>query len=386
MKIVIALDSFKGSCSAQLACESVAEGLKRVVSDLDITLLPVSDGGEGLLDAIEKSPLLTQVESHQFNCQGPYGQQISAKLLMLPDQTAIIETAECCGLELTPIAQRNAEKATSFGLGQAVKVALDLGSQQIIIGLGGSATNDGGAGFAQALGAEFFDHQQQLITHPIAGRDLSTISHIDLKKLDPRLAQVTFFASCDVENPLLGEQGATYVYGRQKGADDASLQRLESGMVHFSSLMHQLTGKNYADAAGAGAAGGLGAGLKWFVGAQLQPGIELVLKLLDAQSYIQQADLVIVGEGRLDSQTVQGKAPVGVAELALHYGVDAIALCGSFTADSKVLYHHGIKAMWSLCNGPMSLDTAMTEGAALLADSAENLMRTLIVGQGISTK
>ncbi|ELY3855095.1 glycerate kinase [Providencia huaxiensis] len=378
MKIVIALDSFKGSCSAQLACQAVAEGFERVSSELDVTLLPISDGGEGLLESLEHSPVLLGVTPYTFNCTGPYGSKVDARLLVLEGKTAFIEMAQCCGLELVQAEHRQVEKASTYGLGEMVKHALDLGCTRIIIGIGGSATNDGGAGFAQALGAEFYDNDQQLIEFPINGENLINIAKINFDKFDPRVADVEFNVSCDVENPLLGKNGATYIYGSQKGADKAMLDKLELGMAHYAQLMTKITGKDFSLDAGSGAAGGLGAGLRWFVSAKLEKGIDLVLGLLGAESYIQQADLVIVGEGRLDSQSANGKAPVGVARMASHYGVPTIALCGGYSEDSRILYQHGITAMWSLCPGPVSLEQAMVNGERYLADTAENLLRTVL--------
>ncbi|EOV8086314.1 glycerate kinase [Providencia rettgeri] len=378
MKIVIALDSFKGSCSARLACQAVAEGFKRVSSELDMTLLPISDGGEGLLESLEHSPVLSGVTPYIFSCTGPYGSKVDAGLLVLEEKTAFIEMAQCCGLELVQREHRRVENASTYGLGEMVKHALDMGCSRIIIGIGGSATNDGGAGFAQALGAQFYDKNSQLIEAPICGKDLINIAKIDFDKFDSRAAEVEFSVSCDVENPLLGENGATYVYGPQKGADQATLDQLEIGMAHYAKLMSTITGKDVSLEAGSGAAGGLGAGLRWFVSAKLEKGIDLVLGLLGAKSYIQQADLVIVGEGRLDSQSANGKAPVGVARMASHYDVPVIALCGGYSEDSRILYQHGITAMWSLCPGPVSLEQAMINGERYLADTAENLLRTIL--------
>lgn len=379
MKIVIALDSFKGSCSARQACQAVAEGFKRVSSELDMTLLPISDGGEGLLESLEHSPALVGVTPYIFSCTGPYGGKVDAKLLVLEGKTAFIEMAQCSGLELVEREHRRVEKASTYGLGEIVKHALDIGCRRIVIGIGGSATNDGGAGFAQALGAQFYDKNSQLIGSPICGEQLINIAKVDFDNFDSRVVITEFTVPCDVENPLLGKNGATYIYGAQKGADQGMLDKLEMGMVHYAQLMTKITGKDVAADTGSGAAGGLGAGLRWFVSAKLEKGIDLVLGLLDAESYIQHADLVIVGEGRLDSQSANGKAPVGVARMASQYGVPVIALCGGYSEDSRILYQHGITAMWSLCPGPIPLEQAMINGERYLADTAENLLRTIFV-------
>ncbi|MGA6507690.1 glycerate kinase, partial [Klebsiella sp. K769] len=213
MKIVIALDSFKGSCSAQAACAAVAQGLRRVDQTLELVEMPVSDGGEGLLSTLADSPLLKGAVWQQQRCTSPYGLSLQADFLILPGERAIIEMAQSCGLELTPPAQRDVRQASSYGLGEQVKAALDAGCRHLIIGLGGSATNDGGIGFAQALGARFWRKDGTLLPAPAAGQDLAHIQRIDLSGLDPRLQQSEIQASCDVTNPLLGEHGATWVYG-----------------------------------------------------------------------------------------------------------------------------------------------------------------------------
>lgn len=228
MKIVIALDSFKGSCSAQAACAAVAQGLRRVDEELELVEMPVSDGGEGLLSALAESPQLKGARWQQQRCASPYGLSVQAAFLILPGERAIIEMAQSCGLELTPKAQRDVRLASSFGLGEQVKAALDAGCRRLIIGLGGSATNDGGIGFAQALGARFWREDGTLLPVPAAGKDLAHIQRIDLSAMDPRLRQAEIQASCDVTNPLLGEDGATRVYGAQKGADEAALRGLRA--------------------------------------------------------------------------------------------------------------------------------------------------------------
>ncbi|MGN5899959.1 glycerate kinase [Klebsiella pneumoniae] len=295
MKIVIALDSFKGSCSAQAACAAVAQGLRRVDQTLELVEMPVSDGGEGLLSTLADSPLLKGAVWQQQRCTSPYGLSLQADFLILPGERAIIEMAQSCGLELTPPAQRDVRQASSYGLGEQVKAALDAGCRHLIIGLGGSATNDGGIGFAQALGARFWRKDGTLLPAPAAGQDLAHIQRINLSGLDPRLQQSEIQASCDVTNPLLGEHGATWVYGAQKGADEAAL-------------------------------------------------------------------------------------PVGVAGKAARHGVPVVALCGGRDESSRQLYQHHIDAMWSICQRPMALAESMNTCEPLLADAAENVLRTFLSG------
>ena len=381
MKIVIALDSFKGSCSAQAACAAVARGLRRVDELLTIVEMPVSDGGEGLLTTLAESPQLGGATWQRHLCRNPYGQPVEAAFLMLPGGLAIIEMAQSCGLELTPKAQRDVRYASSYGLGEQVRSALDAGCRRLIIGLGGSATNDGGIGFAQALGVRFWCDDGSLLPVPAAGQDLAHICRIDLRELDPRLRHTDIQASCDVTNPLLGDQGATRVYGAQKGADNAILAGLESGMTHYNQLLTSTFGYDVGAVAGAGAAGGMGAALIAYAGATLRPGIELVLELLNAGDHLHDAALAIVGEGWLDRQSAFGKAPVGVANAAACHGVPVIALCGGRDDDSRQLYQHHIDAMWSICPRPMSLAESINTCEKLLADAAENALRTFLCGQ-----
>ncbi|MFK3707664.1 glycerate kinase [Klebsiella sp. NPDC088457] len=381
MKIVIALDSFKGSCSAQAACAAVARGLRRVGEPLTLVEMPVSDGGEGLLTTLAESPQLSAAAWRRHLCRDPYGQPVEAAFLMLPDGQAIIEMAQSCGLELTPPTRRDVRRASSYGLGEQVKAALDAGCRRLIIGLGGSATNDGGIGFAQALGARFWREDGSLLPAPAAGQDLARIQRIDLSELDPRLLHTDVQASCDVTNPLLGEQGATWIYGAQKGADDAALSELETGMTHYNRQLTQTLGYDVGALAGAGAAGGMGAALMAYSGATLRPGIALVLELLNADRHLSDAALAIVGEGWLDRQSAFGKAPVGVAHAAARYGVPVIALCGGRDDNSRQLYQHHIDAMWSICPRPMPLAESMHACEKLLADAAENALRTFLCGQ-----
>lgn len=381
MKIVIALDSFKGSCSAQAACAAVAQGLRRVRTDLTLIEMPVADGGEGLLVTLAESPQLRGLRWHRQRCTGPYGEPVQGAFLTLDDGTAIIEMAQSCGLELTPAPQRDVRRASSYGLGEQVRTALEMGCRKLIIGLGGSATNDGGIGFAQALGARFWCDDGALLKVPATGTDLARVAHVDLSGLSPLLQQAEIQASCDVTNPLLGEQGATWIYGAQKGADHAALVALEAGMQHYNRHLTAALGRDISNLPGAGAAGGMGAALIAFAGATLRPGIELVLALLNASEQLHEASLVFVGEGRLDRQSVFGKAPVGVAQAAAHHRVPVIALCGGRDDNCRELYQHHIDAFWSICPRPMSLSDAMAASESLLADAAENALRTFLAGR-----
>lgn len=381
MKIVIALDSFKGSCSAMAACAAVAQGLRRVRDDLTLIEMPVSDGGEGLLNTLADSPQVDDLSWQQQQCVGPYGQPIMASMLRHPSGLAVLEMAESCGLELTPAAERDVRRASSYGLGEQLKAALDLGCRRFIIGLGGSASNDGGMGFAQALGVQFTDSEGVQIAAPATGYDLSRVAQVNLSGLDPRLQESVIEVSCDVSNPLLGEQGATWIYGRQKGADDSVLTFLEAGMVNYNRCLSDALGRDVSSIPGAGAAGGMGAALLAYTPATLSSGIELVLSLLSADIHLTDATLVFVGEGWLDKQSAFGKAPVGVARAASRHQVPVIALCGGRDDSSQQLYQHHIDAMWSICSRPMSLAESMANSEKLLADAAENALRTFLIGR-----
>lgn len=380
MNIVIAVDSFKGSCTAQQACQAIDSGLTRYRSDITTIQIPIADGGEGLLQILNASPSLKDRISHRIVVTGPYGQLTTAEYITLGKDKAIIEMAQACGLELTPKEFRNPAKASSYGLGQIVKEILDKGIRHIIIGLGGSATNDGGMGFAQAIGVQFFDNQNNLIPAPANGEALTEVKRVDLSQLHPAVKNTLFEASCDVNNPLIGQDGATYIYGSQKGASQQQLDLLENGMNNYHQVLCSHLENDTNQVPGSGAAGGMGAALLWFTQAKLRPGIELVLELLEAESLIRNADLVITGEGKLDKQSSFGKAPVGVANLAASYNKPVIALAGSLGEGACQLYQHNINAMWSICPGPISLDNAMINVEALLSSTAEALIRTIDVG------
>lgn len=384
MKIVIAIDSFKGSCSAKEACEAIEAGILNYNSTFKVTKLPIADGGEGLIDILSGNSALNNKSSyHTLTVCGPYSKPVNAGYLVLNQETVIIEMAQACGLELTPKLERNALYATSYGLGELVKIVLDKGYRHIIIGLGGSATNDGGIGFAQALGVKFYDKNQQIISSPASGKDLSRVTYMDISDIHPAIKITNFEASCDVSNPLLGKNGATYIYGPQKGATEETLEQLEKGMAQYSAVVSSSLGADTPSVSGTGAAGGMGAALLWYTQATLKPGIELVLSLLDAGKYICDSDLVITGEGRLDRQSSFGKAPVGVANLAATYGKPTVAIAGSIGNGAEELYQHNIQAMWSICPGPIDLENSMKNAKQYLSRTAESLIRTVCLGKNI---
>ena len=327
MKIVVALDSFKGSLSAKEACEAVAEGLSQAQNELDILCLPISDGGDGLLDAVYDACVANSFRKERVTVTGPYGQPTQA-MLLVKEQTSLIEMAQASGLELVPKSERRTLFASTYGLGQAIDYALQSGCQTFWIGLGGSATNDMGLGAMQALGCRFFDRDGQLMKAPFKACDLIRLDHIESTELQERLRSTSFIGVADVNNPLLGENGATRVFGPQKGADLTDLEVLETGMRHAAAVLAKHFKVDVSDRPGAGAAGGLGAGLRWFMNASIKGGADTVRNLLKFDEALEGTDWVITGEGRFDAQSLSGKAPLGVIERANRKKISVCVFCG----------------------------------------------------------
>lgn len=374
MKVIIALDSFKGSCSAFDACAAVAAGIKSYDPSIETVLMPVSDGGEGLIAALQDS-----LEERGFHCAlcevtGPYLKKVQCTML-IKDELCVLEMAQCSGIELEEPSRLRACEATTYGLGEAVNFALSRGCRKFKIGLGGSATNDGGTGFLQALGVRFYDAKGQEIVRPMCGKDLAGLKRIDLTGMNPVLRECSFTGICDVKNPLLGKNGATQIFGPQKGLKDNDMYLLESGMENYANLLTKETGRDLRDSPGAGAAGGMGAALVWILGARLNSGIDEVLDLLELDKVLPGSSLVFVGEGRMDSQSCQGKAPAGVALRAKKQGIPVVALCGCVEEDAEALYNYGIGSMFSICNKPMTLEQSVGSCKALLKRAACNIIR-----------
>ncbi len=326
MRIIIAPDSFKGSLTAAEVAASIERGVKRVLPQAETIPVPLADGGEGTVDALVSATggrLVTK------EVTGPLGERVKASYGLLGDgETAVIEMAAASGLPLVPLEKRNPMLTTTYGTGELILAALDEGCRRIIIGIGGSATNDGGAGMAQALGVKLLDEEGLDIPYGAAG--LARLDRIDISSLDRRLAQVEVLVACDVDNPLTGPRGAARVYGPQKGADPQMVEELDQILERFAAIILRDLGKDVKDIPGAGAAGGLGAGLMAFLNGRLAPGVELVLAAVKLEERIQKgADLVITGEGAINEQTVYGKTPIGVAKLAKRYHLPVIAIAGS---------------------------------------------------------
>lgn len=377
MKIVIAPDSYKESLSALDVATAIERGFREVFPQAEYIKLPVADGGEGTVEAMVAA---TQGRIVKVAVKGPLGEQAEGFYGVSGDERcAFIEMAAASGLEMVPPAQRNPLITTSWGTGELIRHALDAGVKHIIIGIGGSATNDGGAGMVQALGAKLLDANGEQIA--LGGAALETLASIDISALDKRLADCRIEVACDVTNPLTGEEGASAVFGPQKGATAEMISRLDAALEHYAQIIARDLDLDVSHLAGGGAAGGMGAALYAFCGAELRQGIEIVTDALALDNYVIDADLVITGEGRIDSQTVHGKVPVGVAKVAKRHNVPVIAIAGSLTADVGVVHDHGIDAVFSVIYQICSLEDALANAGENVRMTARNVAAVLKVGQ-----
>lgn len=373
MKVVIACDSFKGSVTAVQVVSYLEEGIRRVWPEAEVDGIPVADGGEGTVEAF-----LHSVRGRRIGVSvtGPLGEPVQAEFALLEDGTAVIEMAAASGLPLVSPEKRNPMLTTTYGTGELILAALDAGCTRMVLGLGGSATNDGGAGMAQALGVKLLDAQGRSL--PPGGGALNRLERMDLSGLDPRLASTPIVAACDVTNPLCGPQGASAVYGPQKGADNEMVWELDEKLAHFAQVGLCCTGRDVAQIPGAGAAGGLGAGLLLFTNAQICSGITTVLDTVGFDRRIADADLVVTGEGRIDGQSVCGKTPVGVAQRVKEQrNVPVVAIVGGIGPQAERVYDYGIDAIFSTAPGPITLEEAMDNSHALLACAAERVARLM---------
>lgn len=371
MKIVIAPDSFKGSLTAKQVGEAIRSGIQRVLPQSELIVKPMADGGEGtmqcLVDATDGRILTTTVKN-------PLGQDISAEFGILGDGiTCVIEMAAASGLYLISAADRNPLVTTTYGFGQLITAGLDQGCRKFILGLGGSATNDGGAGMLQALGYVLLDQDDQPLS--FGGGELSRLSRIDTSHIDKRLADCHFVIACDVTNPFVGPNGASHVFGPQKGATPEMVLQLDDHLRHFADLIEKTRGIAIHDLPGTGAAGGVAGALLAFLNGQLRAGIEIVIETTGLAEAMDKATLVITGEGQVDFQTAQGKTPCGVAQVAQRYSIPVIVLAGSIGHGIDALYEKGVSAVVSITNQPMTLDQSMREAASLLEQTAEQVMR-----------
>jgi glycerate kinase len=384
VKIVIAPDSFKENLTSMQVATCIEKGIKKVLPKARCIKIPMADGGEGtvqsLVDATGGRIIKKQVT-------GPMGEKTSARYGLLGDgKTAVIEMAEASGLPLVPRDQRNPLLATTYGTGELIMDALNKGATTIIIGLGGSATVDGGAGMAQAIGVRFLSKDGKLIREYIGGGMLDRIHAIDTSGVDCRIRKTGFIIASDVTNPLCGKNGAAHVFGPQKGATPAMVKMLDRNLRHYADLIRKHLKKDVLNRPGAGAAGGLGAGLLAFTGAKMKRGVDLVVEITGLKKHLKGADLVITGEGRVDFQTAFGKTPAGVAKAARTYKVPCIAIGGSLADDARGVFAHGIAGLESAAARDMDLATAIANSRKHLEFAGERVMRLLLTGKGLAKK
>jgi glycerate kinase len=380
VRIVIAPDSFKGSASALAAANAMALGALAVFPRAEVTRVPIADGGEGTVEALVTA---SHGRIEHRTVRGPLGEPVRAHWGVLGDgRTAVVEMAAASGLTLVPRERRDPRITTTHGTGELIRAALNEGYSRIVVGIGGSATNDGGTGMARALGIRFLDSEGADLAE--GGAALARLSRIDLSGADPRLASAEILVACDVDNPLTGPRGASAVYGPQKGATPEMVAQLDAGLDRFARIATAATGRDVAGVPGAGAAGGLGAGLLFFTPARLRPGVSIVLESVGFDALVRGADLVITGEGRTDFQTAMGKAPIGVAAAAKAHGVPVVCIAGGLGDGADEVLRHGIDALASVVPGPMTLDECMARAAELLEAGTARACRLVRVGMTLA--
>jgi glycerate kinase len=375
MKIIAAPNAFKGSMDAMQAAEAMKRGILAAAPNCEVICIPVADGGDGIVEIMIERLGGRLVEK---SVHGPRFEQQSAPFCLAGD-LAVIEMARASGLTLLRREQQDPTKTSTYGTGELIGAALDAGARRIIVGIGGSATCDGGIGMASALGYRFLNGKGEVI-EPIGG-NLQLIHSIHREGVDPRLENTVIEAVCDVTNPLVGETGASYVYSPQKGATPEQVRSLDMGLRHLADVIERDLGVAIHRLKGAGAAGGLGGGLHAFLGAELRKGIDLVIDMVGLKEKIAGADLVLTAEGQIDFQTRYDKAPAGVARAAREQGVPCIAVCGGVGERIDELYDIGMTAIFSLCRGPQSLESAMCDGFSLLAHQVEQVVRVFMAGK-----
>ncbi len=375
MKIVIAPDSFKGSLTAVEVSQSIERGIKRFCRDFIIDRIPMADGGEGTVEALVDS---TKGKIKRVKVKGPLLNEIDAFYGILGDgETAVIEMASASGLPLITPSQRNPMKTTTYGTGELILDALNMGCSKFIIGLGGSATNDGGAGMITALGGRFLDSLGNDIAFGAEG--LADLYKIDISNLDKRLEKCSIVAACDVDNPLCGKRGASYVFAPQKGADKNMLEKLDRYLKNYGEIIKRDIKIDVMNEEGSGAAGGMGAAILGFLNGKLLRGVDIIIEKTSLEERIKDADLVITGEGKIDYQTAYGKTPYGVAMLAKKYDIPVIAICGWIGERAEELYQKYFDSIFSIIDKPMGLDEAMEHSEVLLESTAERIMRAVMI-------
>lgn len=375
MKFVLAPDSFKESMTAKEVCQAMEKGIKKVLPDADIISVPMADGGEGTMDSLVDA---TNGKKYAVEVTGPLGKQVTAHYGILGDQkTAIIEMAEASGLSYVSQNKRTPETiktTTTFGTGELINAALRNNVTRIIIGLGGSSTNDGGSGMAQAIGVKFFDQDDHEITKKLGGGDLKQIVRVDTTDINLKIKNTEFLLASDVTNPLTGPNGASYVFGPQKGADQKTVKELDDNLTHYAEII----GEDIAQTPGSGAAGGLGAGLLAFTQAKIYPGVKLVANEVHLAEKIKDADYVFTGEGGTDFQTQFGKTPYGVAQIAKKYNVPVISLAGYIGKGIDQLYDKGFTAIFGILAKAENIDQALKDGPQNVERTTENIVRLIV--------
>ncbi|NRD79200.1 glycerate kinase [Bacillus sp. BRMEA1] len=373
MKFILAPDSFKESMTAKKAALAMEKGIRKVFPDAECVIAPMADGGEGTVDALVD---ITNGHIIQSEISGPLGQKVLAEFGLLGEgKTAVIEMASASGLALIKPEERNPLLTTTYGTGELIKHALELGVTQILIGIGGSATNDGGVGMLQALGVSFKDSNGNELGH--GGGFLHQLHSIDITGLDSRLKTVHIDVACDVSNPLIGKNGASAIFGPQKGADPEMVMKLDQNLSHYAKIIKQQLNHDVAMTPGSGAAGGLGAGLLAFLNAHLKNGIDLILDYTRLEDQMKDADFVFTGEGSIDSQTIFGKTPYGIAMAAKKYSVPVITIAGKIGTGIEPLYEIGMTSIIGISKGITSIKAALEFGEVNLAFAAENVCRLL---------
>lgn len=379
MKILIAPQAFKGSISAVDAAAAMREGVLRVLPDAEVSAVAVADGGDGTLETLVEG---SGGEIHHIEVTGPLGERRTAEWGAMGDgATAVIEMARTSGLALVPDEKRNPLVTTTFGLGEAIIHAIDAGYRRFIIGIGGSATNDAGAGMAQALGVRLLDSGGRDLE--FGGAALSKLNKIDMSGLNDTVSSCEFLVACDVNNPLTGPTGASAIYGPQKGATPEMIESLDAALLHFAEVVKRDIGVEINDVPGSGAAGGLGGGMIAFANGELRAGVDIVLDTVRLDDYLTGCNLVITGEGSMDHSTIYNKAPVGVAERAKRLGIPVVGISGSLGAGFQDVHEHGIDALASITPGPMTLDEASERAEELISNATEQVLRFMTAGSQV---
>ena len=359
MKVVIAIDSFKGSLSSLELGQLIENGIKKIYKSADVKKVPIADGGEGTVEALVEG---TNGKFVEVKVHDPLMRLIDARYGIMRNNIAVIEMAEASGLPLLKPEERNIRKATTYGTGELIKDAIEKGCREFIIGIGGSATNDAGLGMMQALGYKFLDKDGEVLGY--GGEIMEKVAEIDSSGAIAGLAECRFSIACDVDNPFYGPRGAAHVYSRQKGADDETVEYLDLSLQKLALTLKKKIGKDIVNIPGAGAAGGLGGGFVAFLEGELKPGIDIILQEVGLAKSINGADFVVTGEGRIDFQSIMGKAPMGVSRLSREKGIPVIAIAGCVANDAEVMHDHGLDAFFSTINYPVSLEEAMNKERA----------------------